>query len=288
VASNQTHDAFDSAVKCVEHCGDWARRDSYGRRTYPHWTFGADYQSAIMEFHTLRRLVTPAIRAEARVVYPPANPAMTLFRFVPVRSILEAVEGPLFEAFQSAITDYRMRANGPDAPDVMFGIDFHELETLLREEWNRLGRRPLTLLERHEERRQVRNARLGLTPFVGTTRPQRASAAIDVTPVAIHFVDANDVAALAIPETERESASPALTGNQLSVLRTMAGFDGAQLLSTRMIMEAMDSDSQLSEETVRKCLSKMIASKWAERPEGDRSGVRLTIAGRRLVGKIAD
>jgi len=146
-----------------------------------------------MEFHTLRRLVTPAIRAEARVVYPPANPAMTLFRFVPVRSILEAVEGPLFEAFQSAIMDYFMIANGPDAPDVMFGIDFHELETRLREEWNRLGRRPLTLRERvdatlrervdafrtklKEERRQE--------PFVGTTRPQRAPAAIDAKPVAI-------------------------------------------------------------------------------------------------------
>lgn len=80
----------------------------------------------------------------------------------------------------------------------------------------------------------------------------------------------------------------ALTVNQSRVLQTMARFDGARLVSSKMIVEEMDTTTRLSEETVRQCVRKLIESNLADRPEGDRSGARLTIAGRRLAGKIAD
>lgn len=81
---------------------------------------------------------------------------------------------------------------------------------------------------------------------------------------------------------------PALTFRQSRVLQTMARFDASQLLSSKVIAAEMDATVRLSEETVRQCVGKLIESLLAERPEGDRSGARLTSAGRRLAGKIAD
>ena len=85
-----------------------------------------------------------------------------------------------------------------------------------------------------------------------------------------------------------EPTGPALSDNQSQVLRTMARFDGSQLLSAKMIAEEMNAAIRLSEETVRLCVRKLIKSKLAERPEGDRSGARLNNRGRKLAGKIAD
>lgn len=85
-----------------------------------------------------------------------------------------------------------------------------------------------------------------------------------------------------------EPAVPALTVNQSRVLQTMALFDSSRLLSTKMIAEEMDATVRLSEETVRQCVGALIGSGWAERPKGERSGARLTAAGRKHAVKIAD
>lgn len=87
---------------------------------------------------------------------------------------------------------------------------------------------------------------------------------------------------------EVDSTRPALTTNQSRVLQTMARFDASRLLSAKMIADEMDATVRLSEETVRQCVGKLIASQLAERPEGDRSGARLNNAGRKLAGRIAD
>lgn len=82
--------------------------------------------------------------------------------------------------------------------------------------------------------------------------------------------------------------APAITQNQSRVLQTMARFDPSRLLSAAAITTEMDPAARLSEETVRQCVLRLIKSDLAERPDGDRSGARLTAAGRRLAGKIAD
>jgi hypothetical protein len=100
--------------------------------------------------------------------------------------------------------------------------------------------------------------------------------------------DNGDAKPKALPAGGDESAGPALTVNQSRVLQTMARFDASRLLSSKMIAEEMDATVRLSEETVRQCVGKLIEANLAERPEGDRSGARLTTAGRKLAGKIAD
>jgi hypothetical protein len=90
------------------------------------------------------------------------------------------------------------------------------------------------------------------------------------------------------PAGDSEPTGPALTNNQSLVLRTMARFDGSLLLSAAKIAAEMNPATRLSEETVRQCVGKLIESNLAERPEGERSGARLTNAGRKLAVKIAD
>ncbi len=100
--------------------------------------------------------------------------------------------------------------------------------------------------------------------------------------------DNGDTKPKTLPAGADESAGPALTVNQSRVLQTMARFDASRLLSSKMIAEEMDGTVRLAEETVRQCVGKLIALHLAERPEGERSGARLTTAGRKLAGKIAD
>ncbi|MCA9278200.1 MAG: hypothetical protein H6815_06025 [Phycisphaeraceae bacterium] len=84
------------------------------------------------------------------------------------------------------------------------------------------------------------------------------------------------------------SSVPALTSNQSQVLRTMARFDASCLLFTKTIEEEMDQSIRLSERTIGPIVQKLIELHYAERPEGDRKGARLTIDGRKLASKIAD
>ena len=83
-------------------------------------------------------------------------------------------------------------------------------------------------------------------------------------------------------------ASPALTENQSRVLQTMAVFDAALLVSAETIAAEMDSAVRLSPRTIGPIVLKLIGLNLAERPEGERSGARLNLAGRRFASKIAD
>ncbi len=90
------------------------------------------------------------------------------------------------------------------------------------------------------------------------------------------------------PTTDSDEAPPALTPNQTVVIETMAQFDGSRLLSAVTIDEGMDPKRRLSARTIGPIVRRLIKLGLAERPEGERSGARLTPKGRRLAPKIAD
>lgn len=84
------------------------------------------------------------------------------------------------------------------------------------------------------------------------------------------------------------AAPPALTENEVAVVNTLARFDPSRLASAVMIETEMDGPVRLSRRTIQPIVTRLIELSLAERPRGDRSGVRLTLAGRRLASKIAD
>jgi hypothetical protein len=77
-----------------------------------------------------------------------------------------------------------------------------------------------------------------------------------------------------------------LTANDEAVLRTMVDYPGDRLMSIRDIRNAMEPGERLSDRTVRTVLNRLIENSLAERPEGSRSGARLTLAGRRRARQI--
>ena len=85
-----------------------------------------------------------------------------------------------------------------------------------------------------------------------------------------------------------DDAPPALKVNDTRVIETMARIDASRLLSAEMIADEMHATQRLSDRTIRKIVRRLIGMGLAERPEGTRSGARLTMKGRRLVPKIAD
>ena len=87
-------------------------------------------------------------------------------------------------------------------------------------------------------------------------------------------------------QTGGESAGPAIAKGDEEVLRAMAGFDPSQLLSVERIREKLPFT--ITDEPVRRIVVKLIESKLAERPEGEKRGARLTSAGRALAGKIVE
>lgn len=87
---------------------------------------------------------------------------------------------------------------------------------------------------------------------------------------------------------DAEVEVPPLTGNEVAVLNTLAGFDPMQLASGAMIEDEMDDKTALSLRTIGNAVARLIELGLAERPRGDRSGVRLTLAGRRAARKVAD
>jgi len=92
----------------------------------------------------------------------------------------------------------------------------------------------------------------------------------------------------ALPAGADESAGPALTVNQSRVLQTMARLDASRLESADAIAAEMNAAGRLSARTIGPIVRRLIELRLAERPEGDRGGARLTMAGRRLAAKIAD
>ena len=90
------------------------------------------------------------------------------------------------------------------------------------------------------------------------------------------------------PAPSTDVAPPGLSPNVTLVVETMARFDGSRLLSAKRIEEEMNLAHRLSERTIRKVVVRLIELELAERPDGKRSGARLTMKGRRLAPKIAD
>lgn len=86
-----------------------------------------------------------------------------------------------------------------------------------------------------------------------------------------------------------EDAPPALTVTERLVVATLARFDGSQLLPAAAIaLETTGTHTPLSARTIGPIVLGLIQLNLAERPKGNRSGVRLTTDGRRLAQKIAD
>jgi hypothetical protein len=111
---------------------------------------------------------------------------------------------------------------------------------------------------------------------------------MDSRPITPTPDSAGDGGLPALPAVDDQPASPALTENQSRVLQTMALFDASRLLSADAIAVEMVVSKRLSPRTIGPIVRKLIDLRLAERPEGDRSGARLTITGRRLASKIAD
>ncbi|MCW5775866.1 MAG: hypothetical protein KIS87_05405 [Phycisphaeraceae bacterium] len=87
-------------------------------------------------------------------------------------------------------------------------------------------------------------------------------------------------------DSAQDAAPPPLTENEVAVLNTLAKFDASRLPSVAMIEEEMDG--RLSRRAIQPIVVRLIELGLAERPRGERGGVRLTLAGRRLAPKIAD
>lgn len=82
-----------------------------------------------------------------------------------------------------------------------------------------------------------------------------------------------------------ELPAPLRPADQL-VLRTMDTFDPRVLLSLRQIHLAMDTSVRIQERSIGSSLDRLIEYGLAERPEGERSGARLTISGRKLAKNL--
>lgn len=110
--------------------------------------------------------------------------------------------------------------------------------------------------------------------------------------VAADTIEESSAGEQAGPRTPAIAASddvpPALTPNQREVLKTMHLFDPSVLLTAKMIRDEMNPVTRLSQETIRQCVTYLIKVDLTERPEGPRSGARLTREGRQRAGKIAD
>ncbi|GAB4384140.1 MAG: hypothetical protein Kow0022_05840 [Phycisphaerales bacterium] len=89
-------------------------------------------------------------------------------------------------------------------------------------------------------------------------------------------------------EVDAEVEVPPLTENEVAVITTLVRFDPVRLASVAMIEAEMDAGSRRSPRKIGEAVNRLIELGFAERPRGDRSGVRLTIAGRRIARKIAD
>lgn len=85
-----------------------------------------------------------------------------------------------------------------------------------------------------------------------------------------------------------ETAPPALTPNEITVLAALATFDAAELASAARIAEAIDPSRRVSERSIVTIVRRLLELGLAERPMGGRSGARLTLQGRRIARRIAE
>lgn len=107
---------------------------------------------------------------------------------------------------------------------------------------------------------------------------QKASTAAGDAVVSALEVNKSKDTALFVDEVNDSEIS--LSSPDFAVLQTMHEFDGSVLLSVAMIREK--SKVLLSPPTIAKTLKKLIKFKYAERPQGERAGTRLTRKGNKL------
>lgn len=86
------------------------------------------------------------------------------------------------------------------------------------------------------------------------------------------------------PLPSDDQLEPAITMPMEIVLRAMHRFDASRLLSAAAITDELET--HLNAETVRRAVVALRARGYVERPEGPRSGCRLTRIGRLKAGKI--
>lgn len=91
-----------------------------------------------------------------------------------------------------------------------------------------------------------------------------------------------------VDEHVEEYQTPALKKSERQTLCALGMFDASILASASDVAEEMEPADRLSTRTIHPAIARLVELDLAERPEGDRRGVRLTIKGRRLASKIAD
>jgi len=85
-----------------------------------------------------------------------------------------------------------------------------------------------------------------------------------------------------------ETPPPARTPTELRVLRMLATFDPSELASAARIEDAMEPTQRVSERSISRIVPRLIELGLAERPQGERSGTRLTLLGRRIARRLAE
>jgi hypothetical protein len=107
-------------------------------------------------------------------------------------------------------------------------------------------------------------------------------------PVPVSETPAGGAGNEGIGDGDADVEFPSLTENEVAVITTLARFDPMRLASVTMIESEMDAGSRRSPRKIGEAVNRLIELDLAERPRGDRSGARLTTAGRRVARKVAD
>lgn len=123
---------------------------------------------------------------------------------------------------------------------------------------------------------------------LATTVPGARTRAVSRDRAPVSEAPSTNVASGGIGEGDPELEVPPLTDNEVAIINTLARFDPMQLASAAKIEAEMEPANRRSQRSIGKAVNRLIELGLAERPMGDRSGVRLTLAGRRVARKVAD
>ena len=108
------------------------------------------------------------------------------------------------------------------------------------------------------------------------------------SPVPVSETPAGEAGTEGFGDGDADVEVPPLTENEVAVITTLARFDPVRLASVAMIESEMDAGSRRSPRKIGEAVNRLIELELAERPRGDRSGARLTTAGRRVARKVTD
>lgn len=80
---------------------------------------------------------------------------------------------------------------------------------------------------------------------------------------------------------------PAWTENDKRVIKVLLNANRADLLSVEGIIDRMEPGENVSPATAKATRKKLLTRGYLETPEGERSGVRLNVKGRRMAEKLS-